>query len=78
MDQRERPNDHEEALRWPWTAAGEVWTALPGIIESFDAAKQTAWCSRPFRPVPRPRRDGEIRHAAAAARLPGVFPAAAG
>ena len=42
MDQRERINDNEEALRAAlqgWQAS--MWTALPGIIESFDAEKLT-------------------------------------
>lgn len=43
MDQRERLNDHEEALRI--AMAGQqagIWTAMPGILQSFDAGKLTA------------------------------------
>ncbi len=42
MDPRERFEQHEEALRTALDGfqAG-VWTALPGIIESYDAAKMT-------------------------------------
>jgi hypothetical protein len=42
MDQRERLNDREEALRVAMDGhqAG-IWTALPGILQSFDAAKMT-------------------------------------
>lgn len=43
MDQRERLNDPEEALRSAlrgWQTG--LWTALPGILQSFDAAKMTA------------------------------------
>lgn len=42
MDRRERYNDGEEALRIAlggWQAT--VWTCLPGIVQSFDAAKMT-------------------------------------
>ena len=42
MDSRERCEQHEEALRTALDGfqAG-VWTAMPGIIESYDAAKMT-------------------------------------
>lgn len=42
MDQRERVEDPTQALRS--ATAGQLaglWTALPGIVESFDAGKQT-------------------------------------
>jgi protein gp138 len=43
MDQRERLNDPEEALRVALEGhqAG-IWTALPGILQSFDAGKMTS------------------------------------
>ncbi len=43
MDQRERLDDREEALRIAFEGqqAG-IWTALPGILQSFDADKMTA------------------------------------
>lgn len=43
MDPREQYIDHEETLRVAWESfrAG-LWTALPGIIQSFDATKLTA------------------------------------
>jgi hypothetical protein len=42
MDQRERISDFEESLRAALTGwqAG-LWTALPGVINSYDAAKMT-------------------------------------
>lgn len=43
MDQRERLNDHEEALRTVlrgWQAG--LWTAMPGILQAFDAGAMTA------------------------------------
>lgn len=43
MDQRERLNDPQEALRIAlagWQAG--IWTALPGILQTFDADKMTA------------------------------------
>jgi hypothetical protein len=43
MDQRERIGNQEEALRAMMDGRlANVWTALPGIIENFDAAKMTA------------------------------------
>jgi hypothetical protein len=43
MDQRERLNDPQEALRIALEGhqAG-IWTALPGILQTFDADKMTA------------------------------------
>jgi len=43
MDRRERTDNYEEAVRAALDGrqAG-IWTALPGIIQSFDATKQTA------------------------------------
>jgi phage baseplate assembly protein gpV len=39
MDQRERLNDPEEALRVAMEGhQADIWTALPGILQSFDAA----------------------------------------
>lgn len=43
MDRRERADDHLAALQAAlqgWQA--DMWTALPGILQSFDAAKMTA------------------------------------
>lgn len=42
MDRRERMNDPEEAFRaaFEGLAAG-LWTALPGIVQTFDAARMT-------------------------------------
>jgi hypothetical protein len=43
MDLRERADDHEEAIRTALDGRqAKMWTALPGIIQSFDATKQTA------------------------------------
>jgi hypothetical protein len=43
MDQRERLNDPEEALRVAFEGhQSRVWTALPGILQSFDATKMTS------------------------------------
>lgn len=43
MDQRERTEDHEEALRTVLDGRQlTIWTSLPGIIVSFDLEKQTA------------------------------------
>lgn len=43
MDQRERYNSLEESLRVALDARqATIWTSLPGIIESFDPATQTA------------------------------------
>lgn len=42
MDQRERYNDPEEALRIGLESAQvRIWTALPGVIHSFNAEKMT-------------------------------------
>ena len=42
MDRRERYSDPEEALRISLEGLqGKIWTALPGIIDSFDAAAHT-------------------------------------
>lgn len=42
MDQRERVNDGEEAIRTMLDGLqSRMWTALPGIIQSFDATKMT-------------------------------------
>lgn len=43
MERRERANDAQESLRVTlegWQS--QLWTALPGILQSFDAAKITA------------------------------------
>lgn len=41
MDQRERAEDFQEALRAAMDGRlGDVWTALPGIVETYDAEKQ--------------------------------------
>lgn len=43
MDQRERANDYEAALRAALSGLqADVWTALPGIVESYDPATLTA------------------------------------
>lgn len=43
MDQRERADDGEEALRAALDGRqATMWTALPGVIESFDPAAMTA------------------------------------
>lgn len=43
MDQRERLNDHEEALRIALEGhQSGIWTALPGILQSFNAGAMTA------------------------------------
>lgn len=43
MDRRERWGDPEEALRMAMAAfAAQMWTALPGIVVSFDPDKCTA------------------------------------
>lgn len=42
MDRRERFNDDTEMLRTALDGAqARMWTALPGIVESFDASKMT-------------------------------------
>ena len=42
MDRRERYNDQVEAVRAALDGRlSEVWTALPGIVESFDAEAET-------------------------------------
>jgi hypothetical protein len=43
MNRAERANDKEEAIRTALTGwqAG-IWTALPGVVQSFDPAKMTA------------------------------------
>lgn len=42
MDQRERSNNFEESVRAMVNGfLSEVWTALPGIVQSFDATKMT-------------------------------------
>lgn len=43
MDQRERQNDFDEALRCALEGKqADMWTSMPGIIQSFDATVQTA------------------------------------
>jgi hypothetical protein len=43
MDQRERLNDNEEALRIALDGhQANIWTALPGILQTFDAGTMTA------------------------------------
>lgn len=43
MDQRERLNDPQESLRIAMDGhQAQMWTALPGILQSFDADKMTA------------------------------------
>jgi Phage protein Gp138 N-terminal domain len=43
MDQRERLNDPEEAPRIALDGhQANIWTALPGILQSFDATKMVA------------------------------------
>jgi hypothetical protein len=43
VDRRERYDDHQEALRTTQDAhQSGIWTALPGIVQSFDAAAVTA------------------------------------
>ena len=43
MDRRERINDLNEALLVAQQSVkAELWTSLPGIIDTFDATKQTA------------------------------------
>lgn len=43
MDRRERYNDPEEAFRVALEGGqSKVWTALPGIVQSFDAVKMVA------------------------------------
>jgi len=42
MDRRERYQNEEETLRLAMASLqARVWTALPGIVQSFDAAKMT-------------------------------------
>lgn len=42
MDRRERQNDYTEALRTLWDGRqAQLWTTMPGIIQSFDADKMT-------------------------------------
>ena len=42
MDRRERIGDPEESLRIALEGQqGQIWTALPGIVQSFDPAKMT-------------------------------------
>lgn len=42
MDRRERLNDVEESLRAAMDGRqASIWTAMPGVIQSFDATKQT-------------------------------------
>lgn len=41
MDQRERVEDAQEALRAAMDGRlGDVWTALPGLVETYDAERQ--------------------------------------
>ncbi len=43
MDQRERLNDPQEALRVAMEGhQAQIWTSLPGILQSYDADKLTA------------------------------------
>lgn len=43
MDQRERADDFDEGLRCSLDGKqADMWTAMPGIIQSFNAALQTA------------------------------------
>jgi hypothetical protein len=43
MDQRERSGDFTEALRTAMDGRqAKMWTALPGIIQSFNRGKMTA------------------------------------
>ncbi len=43
MDNRERWSDGEEAIRTAWDGfRSGLWTALPGIVQSFDATALTA------------------------------------
>lgn len=61
MDQRERLNDHEEVIRIAWDGfAANLWSALPGIIQSFDAVHGTCV----VQPAIKPRlvqKDGTIQ-----------------
>lgn len=42
MDRRERTNDHEESLRMAIDGQiAQLWTAIPAIIQSFNATAQT-------------------------------------
>jgi len=42
MDQRERLNDHEEALRLAMEGhQANLWTALPAVLQSFNAGAMT-------------------------------------
>lgn len=43
MDQRERSNDYEESVRAALDGRqSKMWTALPGVIQSFNAEAETA------------------------------------
>lgn len=43
MDRRERYNDPEESLRVALEGGqSKIWTALPGIVQSFDASRMVA------------------------------------
>jgi phage baseplate assembly protein gpV len=60
MDQRERINDFEEALRAALDGfSSGLWVALPGTINSFDATKQTA-SVQPVIRMKRQQQDGTI------------------
>lgn len=58
MDRKERINDLNEALLVAvQSAAAETWTSLPGIVNSFDAAKMTCTV-RPAIQMKRAKFDG--------------------
>lgn len=76
MDQRERVEDHEEALRTALDGRqATIWTGLPGIIVSFDADEQTAVVSPAIRALYRGP-DGASRYVKMPLLLdcPVVFP----
>jgi Phage protein Gp138 N-terminal domain len=80
MDQRERLNDPEEALRIAFEGhQSGIWTALPGILQSFDGVKMTAEVQPSVQGRLR-QRDGSWKDANLPLLLdcPVIFPAGGG